>query len=267
MLIGLEGGASRARGPSLKALLDGYHEERAAALNQEQEQGLEMFLEILGAFFQPENLELIPGSRRQARRAGHHDGSLADLPGRILLPGLRICGQLFPYYCVVSSALVLLFHREVTSLGVWLEARLPGTERAGLSLRRALRRTAAAYHDHFRLQQELELAAIPLAGVLDEGGVQGRFQVYGSDSRQLVVGIPGSPNRFQMRLPAPVRGLFKAGDEVSMVLAGRKMGWTPLASSLPAGSARLNRMRAALRAAAVRAERRFRAVDAGEGGR
>lgn len=261
MLVGIEGGAEAAGNQSLKGLLERYREQRAPDLDEEQEQGFELFLEIVGAFFRPENLELVPGSRRLALPAGVHNWSLADLPGQILLPGLRICGQLFPYYCVVSSALVLLFHQEVTSLGAWLEAHASGAEREGSSFRRAIRRAASAYRDHFQLQQELELAVIPIAGALDDGGVQGRFQVYESAPRQLVVGPPDAPTRFQMRLPEPARRYFKTGDEVSMVLAGRTMGWTPLAATLPVGAERLGRTLASFRAAAVRADRRLRPVE------
>jgi hypothetical protein len=231
MLVGLDGGAARGEAPrTVGQALEAYACERLADPRPGEEQGIQVALEVLTAFFHDEHAELVSGSAA-GRRPGA--GTLG-LPARCLLRGLHASVHLFPYSCVVSSAVIGRFAAEVRALASW-------SARIGLCGSRELARFRRGFHEamvpmrrHRRMQHSIEGACAPYVAAMESAMVQGRFRVEEVDALGVRVTVPDRGAAYRVRVPREVREAFRAGQAVSLAMFERAMGWSPVGMSLPA---------------------------------
>jgi hypothetical protein len=232
MLVGLDGGTGARETPrTVGEALEAYANQRLGRVGPEREPGVQVALEVLAAFFHDEHAALVAGSQAPERTDGL---CTTQLPARCLLHGVHASAHLFPYSCVVSAGVIGCFAAEVRSIASWsLSAGL--CPPAGLEQFRAgFREALGGLRVHRELQVALELAHLPFAVAVDGTLVQGRFLVEGIDPLGVRVGVPHKSERYRVRLPGAVRRLFRPGQAVSLAMAERALGWSPVGASLPA---------------------------------
>ncbi len=242
MLVGVDGGSREKRkyasvGEALRAYLD----TRIRELDDLERAGVELVLEIVAAFFQRENADLIPGAGRHAREQEDDDSLLAVLDASFLVKGLTCCVYLFPHYCVVSAALIALFQEEVRLLVGWCSGEGFLEEEDARRFERYVSEAGGALKEHQWLQETLEGAWIGGGGLLATEGVQGRFKISRVERGRVEVKVPKSRHSYSVCLPAEITSLFRRNQEVSLVLEKYALGWHALAASLPISTKGLER--------------------------